>query len=147
VSFKATPAAPAAGQTRRVPQRRRPADVHQPALTLADLLESAVLSGRPEPVVRPLPPPEAAPDVPEEELARLATLVLDAMGDGVDIRAEHRPHDARRALHLWGLLRWRGSDRARHAGAVDDWSRAVGLNDRQLPELVRIARTARALLR
>jgi hypothetical protein len=80
----------------------------------------------------------------DDELGRLATLVLDQMGEDVDVLAQHRPHDARQALHMWGLLCWRGSDRGKYMGLVADWNLAVALNDRQLAEVVR---TARAPLR
>jgi hypothetical protein len=85
--------------------------------------------------------------VEDDELARLATVVLHALRDGVGMLSQERPRDARRALSLWGLVMWRGATRERETDAVADWERVVALPDPQLRYLVGIVRIAGALLR
>jgi hypothetical protein len=84
--------------------------------------------------------------VSDEELARLATFVLDAMDRDAEVLPLARPADARRVLSLWGLLRWHGPPGAAPAGPAD-WTRALALPDARPREPVAAVRVARALLR
>ena len=91
--------------------------------------------------------PARRPGVPDEELARLATLVLDAMGTTADALPPRHPRDARRLLSVWGILRRAGAAPEAAKAAAAECARTTALPDRQLLELVAAVRAARALLR